>query len=368
PLSARQGRADDRNDRRRAAPVRRNRCRDRPGRHRRLVPRALGVGTPGAGEPLDPRRSAALRHEGGPEPEDQTSRVLPAVRAVDPRRADRRMVHDRPSGSVHDQGLSDPAGEARLDPRGHPRRRHRPPADRLGTRESALLAADLGVRAADRRADRDQHLVQRKRADRQPSEGSSRLLSAHQDGPAGARRHRGRAPIPTMRALFEAWAKPHYLYRPVQLLRRIARGLARPGAREIVALPWGLDLIVDPREAIGSALWHLGVFDLALTETLWRLLEPGDLALDVGANIGYTTGLMALRVGSTGRVLAFEPHPAVHAQLVANAERARRNPRCGEIRTFETALGAVTGVARLAPGSYFADNNGIARLTDEPDV
>ncbi|HXU45881.1 MAG TPA: FkbM family methyltransferase [Thermoanaerobaculia bacterium] len=171
-----------------------------------------------------------------------------------------------------------------------------------------------------------------------------------------------------MRALFEAWAKPHYLYRPVQLLRRIARGLARPGAREIVALPWGLDLIVDPREAIGSALWHLGVFDLALTETLWRLLEPGDLALDVGANIGYTTGLMALRVGSTGRVLAFEPHPAVHAQLVANAERARRNPRCGEIRTFETALGAVTGVARLAPGSYFADNNGIARLTDEPDV
>lgn len=48
------------------------------------------------------------------------------------------------------------------------------------------------------------------------------------------------------------------------------------------------------------------------------LLQPGDVAVDVGANIGVFTIGMALAVGPGGRVLAFEPQPPVFGMLVRN--------------------------------------------------
>jgi len=41
-----------------------------------------------------------------------------------------------------------------------------------------------------------------------------------------------------------------------------------------------------------------------------RALEPGDVAIDVGAHIGFFTMQMADAVGSRGRVYAFEPFEA----------------------------------------------------------
>lgn len=49
------------------------------------------------------------------------------------------------------------------------------------------------------------------------------------------------------------------------------------------------------------------------------LLVPGDNVLDVGANIGRMSLLASRLVGSTGRVLAFEPSPLVVASLYKNA-------------------------------------------------
>src|SRR5437879_3937805 len=47
-------------------------------------------------------------------------------------------------------------------------------------------------------------------------------------------------------------------------------------------------------------------------------LRPGDVFVDVGANIGLFTLVAALRVGSTGRVFAFEPTSETFERLVAN--------------------------------------------------
>jgi FkbM family methyltransferase len=44
-------------------------------------------------------------------------------------------------------------------------------------------------------------------------------------------------------------------------------------------------------------------------------LQLGDMVWDVGANVGYYTCLFAERVGSTGKVFAFEPSPANFAKL-----------------------------------------------------
>lgn len=52
---------------------------------------------------------------------------------------------------------------------------------------------------------------------------------------------------------------------------------------------------------------------------LLRVLKPGDLAIDGGANIGFFTMLMAKLVGPTGRVIAFEPAEQNIHKLVTNA-------------------------------------------------
>jgi FkbM family methyltransferase len=49
------------------------------------------------------------------------------------------------------------------------------------------------------------------------------------------------------------------------------------------------------------------------------MLEPGQVFVDVGANIGYFSLLAAHCVGARGAVYAFEPDPANHALLLRSA-------------------------------------------------
>ncbi|HEV2984598.1 MAG TPA: FkbM family methyltransferase [Vicinamibacterales bacterium] len=74
------------------------------------------------------------------------------------------------------------------------------------------------------------------------------------------------------------------------------------------------------------------------------LLRPGEVAVDVGAHIGFFTMHMAAAVGPTGRVYAFEPFKAI-ADLT---ERSIAENRFGDRVVFErAAVGASSGRARL---------------------
>lgn len=53
-------------------------------------------------------------------------------------------------------------------------------------------------------------------------------------------------------------------------------------------------------------------------QMIHSLLRPGDIMIDVGANIGYTAIEGALAVGSAGSVHAIEPHPTTHRHLMEN--------------------------------------------------
>jgi FkbM family methyltransferase len=48
-----------------------------------------------------------------------------------------------------------------------------------------------------------------------------------------------------------------------------------------------------------------------------RFVRRGDVAYDIGANIGLHLALLSRQVGETGRVYAFEPNPALTRQLQA---------------------------------------------------
>ena len=156
--------------------------------------------------------------------------------------------------------------------------------------------------------------------------------------------------------------KPEYIHRPSQVLRRIWRGLSPMPSQAWVTLPWGLSLNVRPHEVVGRAIWLTGAFELAVSEMIWRSLRPGDLAADVGANVGYHTSLMACRcAGLGGCVRAFEPHPIIHGELASSV--ARWPKEVGQ--TVDLRQAAVTSVDSevvLHIPKEFAGNRGVASV------
>ena len=127
----------------------------------------------------------------------------------------------------------------------------------------------------------------------------------------------------------------------------------------VVKLPWGLRLAVTATESIGSGIARTGVHELPVTEAVYRLLGPGDFAVDVGAHVGYFTSLMAFRIGSGGTVLALEPHPMLVAQLRENVARWRSSDR---VTVDPRAASEATGTAHLNVPADFSTNMGTSSL------
>ena len=136
------------------------------------------------------------------------------------------------------------------------------------------------------------------------------------------------------------------------------------GAFAETTLPWGLDIRYHPDETIGASIWRAGVFDISVSETIWRLLDEGEHVLDVGANIGYMTSIMAKRVGRHGSISAFEPHPEIFAELQTNIEKWQDHKDVCDILAYQIALSDKDGVARLNLGECFDSNRGTASLND----
>lgn len=161
---------------------------------------------------------------------------------------------------------------------------------------------------------------------------------------------------------------PVYFFRPQQIFSRVRYELSgKSQARVTVRLPWGLPLIVSPREAIGYNIATQGVYEPLVAETLWRLAVEGEWAGDVGANIGYMSSVLAARVGSKGRVLSFEPHPEVFSSLQSNVAMWERNAGCAPVELHAMAIGSEDGATLLRTNDWFASNKGTAWIGGERD-
>jgi len=163
----------------------------------------------------------------------------------------------------------------------------------------------------------------------------------------------------------KAFKKPEYVYRPRQVLLKLGRTL-RPTREtfEDVTLPWGATIRICPNEHIGSRIWHRGVFDLVTLEAIARLVDRGDTALDIGANIGQMATLLSRCAGSTGKVTVFDPHPEVFKVLSENVARLKQDPNNAEVVPHNIALSDHEGEALLDMGSGWKSNHGLARLAE----
>ena len=147
--------------------------------------------------------------------------------------------------------------------------------------------------------------------------------------------------------------RPEYIWRPRQVFRRFGRLGKKPGETEEVTLPWGARVLVRPKENVGADIYYYGIFDPIVPEAIWRLLDVGEAALDIGANIGQNTSAMAFRSGPAGSVIAFEPHPVTFGELRRNAERWA-GQRHSPLQLENSALGAEAGRASLAVSGYLS--------------
>jgi FkbM family methyltransferase len=75
---------------------------------------------------------------------------------------------------------------------------------------------------------------------------------------------------------------------------------------------------VDFSSFLEWQLWAFGAYEPNVAELLSRLVRPGDIAVDVGANVGIHTVRLAKLVGATGHVFAVEPASDLADRLRTN--------------------------------------------------
>jgi FkbM family methyltransferase len=100
------------------------------------------------------------------------------------------------------------------------------------------------------------------------------------------------------------------------LFMRKIRGLSNQAIAKRAGIWWSLDL----SEGIDFSIYLLGGFEPNTLKLYTKIIKPGDIVLDIGANIGAHTLPLARLVGNQGRVIAFEPTRYAIGKMSANIE------------------------------------------------
>jgi FkbM family methyltransferase len=104
---------------------------------------------------------------------------------------------------------------------------------------------------------------------------------------------------------------------------------------------------------IGRSLDVYGEYSEGEIALFAQLLRPGDVAVDVGANIGALTVAMARLVQPGGAVVAFEPQRPLFDILCANL----RHNGLGHVTAYRRAVGSAAGMIRVPPLDYAQPEN-----------
>jgi FkbM family methyltransferase len=100
---------------------------------------------------------------------------------------------------------------------------------------------------------------------------------------------------------------------------------------------------LDPASEFGQRLLTIGSCEPELVATMRRLLRPGDIFADIGANEGYFSVVGARLVGQKGRVLAVEPQ--LRLQEVLRRNFALND--AADVILVRSAVSDSAGVAQL---------------------
>lgn len=121
----------------------------------------------------------------------------------------------------------------------------------------------------------------------------------------------------------------------------------------------GRTFFVDLDLGAAGGLFEGGNWELEETAFVQAFLREGMIFVDLGANVGYYTVLAAEKVGSTGKVFAFEPDSRNFALLEKNI----KENRCTNVVSVRKAVTSRSGNLRL----YLSKSNlGAHRVFQSP--
>jgi len=118
-------------------------------------------------------------------------------------------------------------------------------------------------------------------------------------------------------------------------------------------------VMLNPHDPVVSGALLLRVYERREIAFMRRLCKPGDVVIDVGANVGLYTAIAGVMVGPTGRVVALEPDPESFRFL----EQTALANGLVNARLMNLAASSGAGKARLYRSSR---NRGDHRLYSNP--
>ena len=124
---------------------------------------------------------------------------------------------------------------------------------------------------------------------------------------------------------------------------RLARLVTADPAPGMVGLPDGTPIVHDPTDWTCRGSYE-GTYEREVLRLLPDLVEPGDVVVDVGANVGIHTARLAHLVGPAGRVVAVEPSPRCLDDLHRVVDHLD-DPH--NVSVVQAALGATEGTVTL---------------------
>lgn len=124
----------------------------------------------------------------------------------------------------------------------------------------------------------------------------------------------------------------------------------------------GYQIYLNPRDVGFSRMMLMyGHYEKYTTEIFRKLVKPGDIFLDIGANLGHYALIAAPLVGEKGRVYAFEPAADNYALLVRSvAANGFKN-----IVTVPQAVSNRAGATRLVLDPHEAGMHRLASSGDD---
>lgn len=124
-----------------------------------------------------------------------------------------------------------------------------------------------------------------------------------------------------------------------------------------ITAPLRLQLHAGP-ERVSEHIRQQHIWEPYETTLMVRHLQPGDVFLDIGANIGYYSVIAATLVGAHGTVIAYEPEAQNYKLLLANIALNHLT----NVQPFMAALGDHNGKGHM----YLCeDNKGDHQLYDD---
>jgi FkbM family methyltransferase len=133
--------------------------------------------------------------------------------------------------------------------------------------------------------------------------------------------------------------------------------------RMLIKTQWGMRLIVSSYDmSLMPTLLVDGVMEQGLTNWLLknRTNFRGKKVVDVGANIGYFTVLLACIVGD-GKVYAYEANPKVYDILMENIYLSQLQ---NTVVPFNRAVGDRTGITEFYVSKKYQGNSSLVEHTD----